>query len=161
WAQEFGATHAVDASKEDPVSAVQALSGTGGVDYAFEMVGTQKTMEQAFLATHRGGMCVVVGVSPAGTRLSVDPGMVLRQAGLAAALVFATTGLARAAPLQVEIILDMSGSMAYPLTATDRRPKVELARQAVLDLASRLPRDAQVGLTLYGHNPLSDKASSC
>src|SRR5438105_107167 len=83
------------------------------------------------------------------------------RAGLAAALVFATTGLARAAPLQVEIILDMSGSMAYPLTATDRRPKVELARQAVLDLAIRLPRDAQVGLTLYGHNPLSDKASSC
>jgi S-(hydroxymethyl)glutathione dehydrogenase/alcohol dehydrogenase len=36
-------------------------------------------MEQAFNATHRGGMCVVVGVSPAGTRLSIDPGMLLQQ----------------------------------------------------------------------------------
>src|SRR5262245_33162652 len=79
WAQEFGATHVVDASKDDPVATVQALSGTGGVDFAFEVVGTQKTIEQALLATHRGGTCVIVGVSPAGTRLSVDPGMLLQQ----------------------------------------------------------------------------------
>ena len=79
WAEEFGATHVVDASKEDPVARVHALSGMGGVDYAFEVVGTQKTMEQALAATHRGGTCVVVGVSPAGTRLSIDPTMFLQQ----------------------------------------------------------------------------------
>ncbi len=79
WAEEFGATHTVDASKEDPVARVQAISGTGGVDYAFEVVGTQKTIEQALLSTHRGGTCVVVGVSPAGTRLSIDPGLLLQQ----------------------------------------------------------------------------------
>ena len=79
WAQEFGATHVVDASVEDPVARVQALSGTGGVDYAFEVVGTQKTIEQALLATHRGGTCVIVGVSPAGTKVSVDPSLFLQQ----------------------------------------------------------------------------------
>ncbi|HTY76320.1 MAG TPA: Zn-dependent alcohol dehydrogenase [Candidatus Bathyarchaeia archaeon] len=79
WAEEFGATHAVDASKEDPVARVHAISGMGGVDFAFEVVGTQKTIEQAFASTHRGGTCVVVGVSPAGTRLSIDPGMLLQQ----------------------------------------------------------------------------------
>jgi len=79
WAEEFGATHVVDASQEDPVSRVQALSGRGGVDFAFEAVGTQRTMEQALLSTHRGGTCVVVGVSPAGTRLSVDPSLLLQQ----------------------------------------------------------------------------------
>ena len=79
WAQEFGATHVVDASAEDPVARVQALSGTGGVDYAFEVVGTQKTIEQALLATHRGGTCVIVGVSPAGTKVSVDPSLFLQQ----------------------------------------------------------------------------------
>jgi S-(hydroxymethyl)glutathione dehydrogenase / alcohol dehydrogenase len=79
WAEEFGATHVVDASREDPVSRVQALAGRGGVDFAFEMVGTQRTMEQALLATHRGGTCVVVGVSPAGTRLSIDPSLLLQQ----------------------------------------------------------------------------------
>ena len=79
WAEEFGATHAVDASKEDPVARVHAISGMGGVDFAFEVVGTQKTVEQALASTHRGGMCVVVGVCPAGTRISVDPTMLLQQ----------------------------------------------------------------------------------
>jgi S-(hydroxymethyl)glutathione dehydrogenase/alcohol dehydrogenase len=79
WAEEFGATHVVDASKGDPVARVQELAGRGGVDYAFEVVGTQKTIEQALSATHRGGTCVIVGVSPAGTRVSVDPGMFLQQ----------------------------------------------------------------------------------
>jgi Zn-dependent alcohol dehydrogenase len=79
WAEEFGATHAVDASKGDAVAEVQRISGTGGVDFAFEVVGTQRTIEQALLATHRGGTCVVVGVSPAGTRLSIDPALFLQQ----------------------------------------------------------------------------------
>ena len=79
WAEEFGATHVVDASQEDPVARVHALSGRSGVDFAFEVVGTQRTMEQALLSTHRGGTCVVVGVSPAGTRLSIDPSLLLQQ----------------------------------------------------------------------------------
>ena len=79
WAEEFGATHVVDASKDDAVAAVHALSGTGGVDFAFEVVGTQRTVEQALLATHRGGTCVVVGVCPAGTRISIDPLLLLQQ----------------------------------------------------------------------------------
>src|SRR5206468_2844314 len=62
-----------------PVAAVHAITGTGGVDYAFEIVGTQKTIEQALAATHRGGTCVIVGVSPAGTKLAIDPGLFLQQ----------------------------------------------------------------------------------
>jgi S-(hydroxymethyl)glutathione dehydrogenase/alcohol dehydrogenase len=69
----------VDASRQDPVAAVQALSGRGGVDFAYEVVGTQSTIEQALSATHRGGTCVVVGVCPAGTRLSIDPTLFLQQ----------------------------------------------------------------------------------
>ncbi len=79
WAEEFGATHVVNAAIEEPVARVQALSGIGGVDFAFEVVGTQATIEQALLSTHRGGTCVVIGVSPAGTRISVDPTLFLQQ----------------------------------------------------------------------------------
>jgi len=79
WAQEFGASHVVDASRDDPVARVQAIAGGGGVDYAFEVVGTQRTIEQALLSTHRGGMAVVIGISPAGTRLSIDPMLLVQQ----------------------------------------------------------------------------------
>src|SRR2546425_7260486 len=48
------------------------LFRSGGVDFAFEVVGTQRTIEQALLwgRGFRGGMAVVIGISPAGTRLS-------------------------------------------------------------------------------------------
>src|SRR4029453_17688740 len=35
WAEEFGATHCVDASKEDPIARIQFLAGGGGGDFAF------------------------------------------------------------------------------------------------------------------------------
>ncbi|HEV8306142.1 MAG TPA: Zn-dependent alcohol dehydrogenase [Methylomirabilota bacterium] len=79
WAEEFGATHRVDAAREDPVARIHELAGHGGADFAFEVVGTQRTIEQAFHAVHRGGMAVVIGLSPAGTRLSIDPGMLLQE----------------------------------------------------------------------------------
>jgi Zn-dependent alcohol dehydrogenase len=79
WAEEFGATHLVDASKEDPVARVHAIAGGGGVDFAFELVGLPATMEQAFLSTHRGGTTVVVGICPAGTRITIDPMLLIQQ----------------------------------------------------------------------------------
>jgi Zn-dependent alcohol dehydrogenase len=79
WAEEFGATHVVNGATEDPVARVQAIAGGGGVDFAFELVGTQATIEQAVLSTHRGGTTVVVGVCPAGTKISIDPVLFLQQ----------------------------------------------------------------------------------
>ena len=47
WAEEFGATHVVNAAKEDPVARVHALSGTGGVDFAFEIVALPGSITRA------------------------------------------------------------------------------------------------------------------
>jgi S-(hydroxymethyl)glutathione dehydrogenase/alcohol dehydrogenase len=79
WAEEFGATHAVNAASEDPVARIHAITGGGGADYAFEVVGGQRPIEQAFQSIHRGGTCVIIGISPAGTRLSIDPVMLLQE----------------------------------------------------------------------------------
>jgi S-(hydroxymethyl)glutathione dehydrogenase / alcohol dehydrogenase len=79
WAREFGATHLVDASASDPVAQIHALCGRGGADYAIEAIGGARTIEQAFHAVHRGGTVVVIGVSPDGTRVSVDPSLLLQE----------------------------------------------------------------------------------
>jgi Zn-dependent alcohol dehydrogenase len=79
WSREFGATHLVNASQEDPVARIQEICGEGGADYAIEAVGTQKTMEQAFEAIHRGGMAVMIGVAPQGTKLSVESAALLSE----------------------------------------------------------------------------------
>jgi S-(hydroxymethyl)glutathione dehydrogenase/alcohol dehydrogenase len=62
-AKDLGATDCVDASKGDPVGAVQALTG-GGADFVFECIGLVPTVQQAVAMTGRGGTTVLVGVVP-------------------------------------------------------------------------------------------------
>lgn len=60
-AVDNGATHTVDASAGDPVSAVRELSGGRGVDHAIEVVGSASTIAQAYAMARRGGTVTVVG----------------------------------------------------------------------------------------------------
>ncbi|MEP6659594.1 MAG: S-(hydroxymethyl)mycothiol dehydrogenase [Acidimicrobiales bacterium] len=62
WAKDFGATHTVDASKEDAVAAVIAATGGLGADVCIEAVGNPKVLEQAFFARDLAGTVVQVGV---------------------------------------------------------------------------------------------------
>ena len=65
-ARQVGATHTIDASKEDPVSAIKDLTA-GGADYTFEAVGNVRVIRQALDALGPGGACVIVGVPKLGT----------------------------------------------------------------------------------------------
>ena len=62
WARDFGATHTVDASKEDPVEAIRAITDGNGADVCIEAVGNPKVFEQAFFARDLAGTLVQVGV---------------------------------------------------------------------------------------------------
>ncbi len=61
-ARQFGATDVIDASKEEVVEAVRALTGGNGADVCIEAVGNPKVMEQAFFARDLAGTLVQVGV---------------------------------------------------------------------------------------------------
>jgi S-(hydroxymethyl)mycothiol dehydrogenase len=62
WAKRFGATHTVDASKEDPVEAVKVATGGLGADVCIEAVGHPEVLRQAFFARDLAGTVVQVGV---------------------------------------------------------------------------------------------------
>jgi S-(hydroxymethyl)mycothiol dehydrogenase len=62
WAKDFGATHTVNASKEDPVEAIRAVTGGNGADVAIEAIGLPQTYRQAFEARDLAGTVVLVGV---------------------------------------------------------------------------------------------------
>ena len=70
-AKEFGATHGVDASTEDVVAAVQALTGGNGADICIEAVGNPKVLEQAFYARDLAGTVVQVGVPTPDMRIDL------------------------------------------------------------------------------------------
>lgn len=61
-AATLGATAVVDAGATDPVSAVMDLTAQRGADVVFEVVGLQRTIDQALAMTRRGGQAVLVGV---------------------------------------------------------------------------------------------------
>jgi S-(hydroxymethyl)glutathione dehydrogenase/alcohol dehydrogenase len=60
-AREFGATDTVNGAKGPAEQAIRELTGGRGVDYAFEVIGLPKVIEQAYASLARGGKVVVVG----------------------------------------------------------------------------------------------------
>jgi alcohol dehydrogenase len=62
-AQTLGATGLVNASGDDPVAQVRALTG-GGADFVFEMAGSVRALEQAYKMTRRGGSTITAGLPP-------------------------------------------------------------------------------------------------
>jgi Zn-dependent alcohol dehydrogenase len=67
FARAFGATHGVNASRDDPVAKVRELTGGLGVDFSFDAIGAPKTLEQ-FIPVVRQG---VSGVSDGGTAVLI------------------------------------------------------------------------------------------
>ncbi len=64
WARRFGATHTVDATKQDTVDAIRELTDGFGADLVVDAVGRPETYVQAFLARDHAGRLVNVGVPP-------------------------------------------------------------------------------------------------
>jgi S-(hydroxymethyl)mycothiol dehydrogenase len=62
WARDFGATHTVDASVENPVERIKELTGGNGADVCIEAVGRPQVLEQCFFARDLAGTVVQVGV---------------------------------------------------------------------------------------------------
>src|SRR5207248_4849328 len=61
-AKEFGATATINASQGDPVSQVMSMTDERGADVAFEVIGLEKTIDQAITMARRGGQAILVGV---------------------------------------------------------------------------------------------------
>ena len=68
-AKQFGATHTINASREDALERVRELTGGIGVDYAFEAIGKLETVLTAYQMIRRGGSVVIVGIPDMETKL--------------------------------------------------------------------------------------------
>ena len=62
WATEFGATHTVNATNNDPVEYIRSVTGGNGADVCIEAVGHPAVYRQAFDARDLAGTVVLVGV---------------------------------------------------------------------------------------------------
>jgi S-(hydroxymethyl)glutathione dehydrogenase/alcohol dehydrogenase len=81
-AQARGATHAVAVQDDrDPVEAVLAVA-PGGVDHAFEAVGSPRTIRLAWDVLRPGATAIVVGIAPAGAEVALPARDLLSEKGI-------------------------------------------------------------------------------
>ncbi|MBK6886621.1 MAG: S-(hydroxymethyl)mycothiol dehydrogenase [Tetrasphaera sp.] len=71
WARQFGATHTINSTTEDPVERIRELTGSFGADVVVEAVGRPETYHQAFFARDLAGTVVLVGVPTPDLRLDL------------------------------------------------------------------------------------------
>lgn len=62
-AMEFGATHFIDSSKDDPIPIIMDLTGGKGLEFAVEAVGDPGAQVQAWYAIRSNGMLVAIGIT--------------------------------------------------------------------------------------------------
>lgn len=71
---QFGATHIINAKKQDTISRIMEITNGHGVDYAIESAGRRDSMEKAFKSVcDKGGLCVIAGNLPQGEQISINP----------------------------------------------------------------------------------------
>ncbi len=79
-ARQFGATHTVNSSQQDPVEAIREITGGQGAHYAFEAIGLiGEPFRQAILCTRKRGVTVFVGHAPHNTPVEFDARMLFNE----------------------------------------------------------------------------------
>ena len=72
-ATKFGATHIINASREDVVKRVREITGGLGADYSFDAIGTAKTTEQIIDVLAPAGHATIVGIPHVDAKAQVSP----------------------------------------------------------------------------------------
>lgn len=70
-AKQAGASHTVNAAKDDPVESIREITD-GGANFAFECVGSEKALKQAYDSTCRGGTTVTMGLPHPSKQFSIS-----------------------------------------------------------------------------------------
>ncbi len=70
-AKKLGATHIVNAGKNNPVEEIQKITG-GGSKYSLECTGIPDVLSQSLDCLTLTGVCGLIGVAPFGSRVSLD-----------------------------------------------------------------------------------------
>ena len=75
-AKKLGATHVINAKKDDPVAKIHEITGHG-VEYSLESTAVPKVLRQAVDSLQRLGVCGLMGGAPVGTQVTFDMNSIL------------------------------------------------------------------------------------
>ena len=128
-AERFGATHTVNAGGQDPVTAIQELTGGFGADVVIDAVGIAATFKQAFQARDLAGRVVLVGVPDPGTTWEIPLDEVFGRGGAIKSAWYGDCLPSRDFPMLVEQYrlgrLDLDGFVSERIGLDDIEPAFE------------------------------------
>ena len=128
-AQTFGATHTVNSKEQDPVAAIQELTGGHGADVVVDAVGVAATFQQAFEARDLAGRLVLVGVPAPGTTWEIPLDEVFGRGGSIKSAWYGDTLPNRDFPMLVDQYrlgrLDLDGFVTERIGIEDVEPAFE------------------------------------
>ncbi|WP_147917785.1 S-(hydroxymethyl)mycothiol dehydrogenase [Ruania zhangjianzhongii] len=131
-ARGFGATHTVNAGDQDPVAAIQELTGGFGADVVIDAVGIAATFKQAFEARDLAGRVVLVGVPDPGTTWEIPLDEVFGRGGAIKSAWYGDCLPSRDFPMLVEQYrlgrLDLDGFVSERIGIEDIEPAFEKMR---------------------------------
>ena len=140
-AREFGATHTINASREDPVERIVDLSEGKGAHYAFEAIGiVEDPFVQSIMCTRRGGVTVWVGHAPVDTPVTIDARALMFEKTLKASLYGSARphvefprflNLYKAGKLKIDELISRSFPLEEVNSAFDALAKGEVARSVL------------------------------
>uniref|UniRef100_A0A803MVV3 Enoyl reductase (ER) domain-containing protein n=1 Tax=Chenopodium quinoa TaxID=63459 RepID=A0A803MVV3_CHEQI len=78
-AKDVGATHTVNALKEDAVEKIKEITGGAGVDIAIEALGKPQTFQQCTQSVRDGGKAVMIGLADSRARGEIDINRLVRR----------------------------------------------------------------------------------
>jgi S-(hydroxymethyl)glutathione dehydrogenase / alcohol dehydrogenase len=130
-ARRRGATHTVLVGSRDVVGEVRAITG-GGVEHAFEVVGSPVTIRQAWDVLRPGGTATVVGLAPPGVEVSLPAIEFLSEKTITGSYYGSTdvhAALGQLVQLVVDGRLDLGDVVSYLITLDDVEAALERLRR--------------------------------
>jgi S-(hydroxymethyl)glutathione dehydrogenase / alcohol dehydrogenase len=124
-ARRFGATDVIDPSVQDVFGVVHSLTGSIGVDYAFDAVGAGSVIETCIWATRNGGTTVMVGAGGLDQTVTLAPPVMfsLAERKLVGCLLGSSNGRRDIPRL---LALWRAGRLDLEAMITERRPLEEV-----------------------------------
>lgn len=132
WARKFGATHTINARERDVVAATRELTAGRGADHAFEVIGDLQTAKQAYEATRKGGIFVLVGVLPAGSQLAFDSLQLIRDEKTIQPCTYGSVNFRKDMPMFLDLYMSGRLNLDDLITRRFRLDEINVAYEAML-----------------------------
>ncbi len=128
-ARKLGANHTINPSNKDFRAAVDAITGSEGVDVSFEAVGISQTVQQAMSALKIKGTCVWIGNSAKMVELNMQE-VVTRELSVIGTYAYTHNDFGDSVKLMSEMKFDLD-SMISSVVPLDEGPEMfrRLARE--------------------------------